>query len=93
MYYEHMFATVPFMHSEVAVTIPKALDDQTCRFLDAVQRSANRLVRFSGDNTSIKLIVMVAGMCREDAVRAAAGEVARIFPASSDEKYGEPRQT
>ena len=79
------------MHYEVAVTIPKALDDRTRRFLDAVQRSANRLVRFSGDGTSVTLIVEVAGMCREDAIRAAAGEVARIFPTTSDEKYGEPR--
>ena len=76
---------------EVEVTLPRALDDQTRRFLDAVQRSANRLVRFGGDSASIKLTVEVAGMCREDAIRAAAGEVARIFPASNDEKYGEPR--
>jgi hypothetical protein len=32
-------------------------------------------------------------MWREDATRAAAGEIARIFPACNDEKYGEPRQT
>jgi hypothetical protein len=30
-------------------------------------------------------------MGHEGAVRAAAGEMARIFPASDDEKYGEPR--
>jgi hypothetical protein len=87
-----MFATVTHVHYEVEVILPKSLDDQTRRFLVAVQRSANRLVRFSGDSTSTKLTVEVAGMCREDAVRAAAGEVARIFPASSDEKYGVPRQ-
>jgi hypothetical protein len=80
------------MRYEVAVTIPKALDDQTRRFLDAVQRSANRLVRFSGDARSIRLIVEVSGMCREDAMRAAAGEVARIFPACNEENYGEPRE-
>jgi hypothetical protein len=51
------------------------------------------LVRFSGDSTSTKLTVEVAGTCRDDAVRAAAGEVARIFPACNDEKYGEPHQT
>ena len=90
--YEHLFATVPFTHYEVAVTIPKALDDQTWRFLDAVQRSANRLVSFRGDAMAIKLIVEVSGMCREDAMRAAAVEVARIFPACNDEKYGEPHQ-
>ena len=75
------------------MTIAKPLDGQSCRFLDAVQRSANRLVGFTGDTYSTTLTVEVAGMCREDAVRAAAGEVARMFPNSNDEKYGEPRQT
>lgn len=42
--------------------------------------------------SSTKLTVEVSGMCREDAVRAAAGDVARIFPNSNNEKYGEPRQ-
>ena len=88
-----MFATFALMHYEVEVIVPRALDDRTRRFLDSVQRSANQLVRFNGDSASIKLIVDVAGMCREDAVRAAAGKVARIFPNSNDEKYGEPRQT
>jgi hypothetical protein len=83
---------VALMHYEVKVIIPKALDDQTRRFLGTVQRSANRLVQFSGDDRSTKLLVEVSGMRRDDAVRAAAGEVARIFPASNDEKYGEPRQ-
>jgi hypothetical protein len=88
-----MFATFALMHYEVEVIIPKALDDTTRQFLDAVQRSANRLVRFSGDSASIKLTVEVCGMRREDAVRAAVGEVARMFPNSNDEEYGEPRQT
>ena len=91
MHYEHTFATVASMHYEVEVVIPKTLDDRTRQFLNAVQRSANRLVRFTGDSGSIRLTVEVAGLCREDAIRAAAGEVARIFPASNDEKYGEPR--
>jgi hypothetical protein len=81
------------MHYEVDVTISKALDYPTRRFLTDVQRSANRILRFTGDDRSIRLTVDVAGLSREDAVRAAAGEVARIFPSSSDEKYGEPRQT
>jgi hypothetical protein len=87
-----MFDTVGLRHYEVDVVIPKPLDDATCRFLNSVLRSANRLVRFSGDSASIKLTVEVAGMCPEDALRAAAGEVARIFPNSNDEKYCEPRQ-
>jgi hypothetical protein len=79
------------MHYEVEVTIPKALDEPTRRFLNSVQRSANRLVRFTGDSTSIKLTVDVSGMRPADAVRAAAGEVPSIFPNSNDERYGEPR--
>jgi hypothetical protein len=31
------------------------------------------------------------GLAPEDVVRAAAGEVARIFPNSNNENYGEPR--
>jgi hypothetical protein len=87
-----MFATVPLMLFEVEVTIPMPLDDSTRRFLDAVQRSANRLVGFSGDNSSTNLLVEVTVMRHEDAVRAAAGEVARIFPNRGDQRYGEPRE-
>jgi hypothetical protein len=43
---------------------------------DAVQRSANRLIRFSGDIASTRLTVDVAGLNREDAIRAASGKVA-----------------
>lgn len=87
-----MFATVATMTFEVDVTIPKALDYNTRRFLDAVQPSANRLIRFSGNARLIRLTVEVTGQCREDALRAAAGEVARIFPGSTNEKYSEPLQ-
>ena len=80
------------MRYEVEVTISKPLDDRTRRFLDAVQHSANRVVRFTGDDGSTKVTVEVAGLCREDAIRSAAAEVARIFPASNDERYGEPRE-
>ncbi len=90
--YERMFDTVTPMLYEVDVTITKPLDDRMRRFLDAVQHSANRVVRFSGNSRSIRVTVEVAGLCREDAIRAAAGEVARIFPASNDERYGEPRE-
>jgi hypothetical protein len=78
---------------EVDVIVPRPLDERTRRFLEAVQRSANRLVRFGGTAESTTLTVEVAGMCREDAVRSAAREVAGIFPACADEKYSEPRQT
>ncbi len=78
---------------EVDVTIVKLLDDRTRRFLEAVQHSANRVVRFNGHGGSTTVTVEVAGLCREDAIRSAAAEVARIFPASNDERYGEPRLT
>ena len=77
---------------EVDVIIAKPLDERMRRFLDAVQHSASRVMRFSGDSGSIRVTVEVAGLCREDAIRAAAGEVARIFPGSNDERYGEPRK-
>ena len=86
-----MFATVDLMLYEVDVTIAKPLDDRTRQFLAAVRASANRVIRFTGDEGRVRITVEVAGMCREDALRAAAGEVARIFPASNDERYGEPR--
>jgi hypothetical protein len=81
------------MRYEVDVTITRPLDARTEQFLEAARRSANRLVRFSGDSRSISLTVEVAGMCRDDAIRSAAREVAGIFPACDSEKYGEPRPT
>jgi len=79
------------MRYEVDVTIARPLDARTEQFLEAARRSANRLIRFSGDANSISLTVEVAGMGREDAIRSAAREVAGIFPACDCEKYSEPR--
>ena len=90
--YERTFDMVALMNFEVDVIIPRALDDTTRRFLDAVQRSANRLVRFGDDETSTSLTVNVAGLDHEDAIRAAAREVARIFPACEDKRFGEPKE-
>jgi hypothetical protein len=59
--------------------MPKPLDDSIRRSLDAVQRFAKQLVSFSGDTATTTLVVEVAGMASEDAVRAAVGE----RPASS----------
>jgi hypothetical protein len=87
-----MFGTVVLVRYEVDITIPRSLDDRTERFLESASRSANRLVRFRGSADSISLTVEVAGMCREDAIRSAAREVAGIFPACENEKYSEPRQ-
>jgi hypothetical protein len=88
-----MFDTVPIVRYKVDVVIPEPLNDLNRRFLDVVQRSANRLAGFRGDDKSITLtLVEVSGMCREDALRGASSEVARIFPACNDKRYGEPRQ-
>ena len=81
------------MHYEVDVSIPRSLDEPTTRFLEAVCRSANRVSRFRGDGTGIRLTVEVSGMCREDAVRSAVREVAGIFPGRADGTFGEPQET
>jgi hexokinase len=78
---------------EVDITIAKSLDEKTERLLEDVRSSANRLLRFRGDSTSIKLTVEVAATVRDEAIRAAAREVAAIFPSSDNEKYSEPRPT
>ena len=79
------------MRYEVDIAIPRSLDERTERFLESARRSANRLIRFRGGADSIVLTVEVAGMCREDAIRAAVREVAGIFPACENERYTEPR--
>ena len=78
------------MHYEVDVVVRHPLDERTRRFLTDVQRSANQVVRFRGDERAVCVTVEVAGQCRDDAIRAAARQIARIFPASQDEKYSEP---
>ena len=80
------------MRYEVDVIIPKSFDERTEQFLESARRSANRLIRFTGSAETICLTVEVAGMCREDAIRSAAREVAGIFPSCEHEKYSEPRQ-
>jgi hypothetical protein len=80
------------MRYEVDVTIARPLDDRTRRLLEAVQQSANGVARFEGDPGSLTLTVEVSAGDRTNALRAAAGEVARVFPGCSDEKYAEPRE-
>jgi N-acetylglutamate synthase/N-acetylornithine aminotransferase len=76
---------------EVDVTVPRPLDERTRQVLDACRRGANQVVRFDGDGRSIRLTVEVAGLSRTEAIRAAAGEVARILP-DCDAEFSELRQ-
>src|SRR5664279_4537637 len=53
LHYEHMFDTLSYVHFEVDLEIQHPLDDQARRFLTDVQRSANRVLRFRGDERTI----------------------------------------
>jgi len=81
------------MHFEVDVIVQHPLDDRSRRFLTDVQKSANRVVRFRGDERTITVTVETHAYDREGAVRSAIGEVARIYPAARFEPTGEPRPT
>ena len=91
MRYEHMFATVGPMHYEVDVIVQHPLDAQAEQFLSSVQRSANRVLRFRGDDRQIVVTVEAHAFDRESAVRAAVQEVAHIYPLVDFEPTGEPR--
>jgi hypothetical protein len=73
------------MRFEVEVIVPHPLDDQTAEFLTAAQASANKVVRFCGDGNSIRLTVEAIGMNRNEAVRQAAREIAKVFPSEKPE--------
>jgi hypothetical protein len=88
---EHMFATVASMHFEVEVVVQHPLNKQAERFLSSVQRSANRVLRFRGDDRRIVVTVEAHAYDREGAVRAAIQEVAHIYPLMQFEASGEPR--
>ena len=91
MHYEHTFATVSRMRYEVDVIVQHPLDAQAERFLSSVLRSANRVVRFHGDQQRIIVTVEAHAMDRDGATRAAVQEVAHIYPLVKFEAFGEPR--
>ena len=70
---------------EVETLVPQELTETTRRFLSAAQTSANRILRFSGDQKVIRLTIEATGMNRNEAVRATAMEVAHILPNSYPE--------
>jgi len=79
------------MYFEVDVVVQHPLDPQAERFLSSVQRSANRVIRFRGDDHCIIVTVEAHAYDREGAVRAAIQEVAHIYPTAKFETTGEPR--
>ena len=79
------------MHFEVDVVVQHPLDDQAKRFLSTVQRSANRVVRFRGDDHRIVVTVEAHAYDHDGAVRAAVQEVAHIYPLVRFTTSGDPR--
>ena len=79
------------MHYEVDVIVQHPLDERSRQFLSDVQRSANRVLRFRGDDRTITVTVEAHAYDRDGAVRSAVGEVARIYPAAVFSAEGEPR--
>jgi hypothetical protein len=73
------------------VVVHRPLDEQASQFLSSVQRSANRVVRFSGDHQRIIVTVEAHAYDRAGALRAAIQEVAPIYPLVRFEPTGEPR--
>ena len=81
------------MHFEVDVVVQHPLDERSRRFLTDVQRSANRVLRFRGDDRTITVTVEAHAYDKEGAVLSAIGEVARIYPAARFQPEGQPRPT
>jgi len=79
------------MRFEVDVVVQHPLDEQAERFLTSVQRSANRVIRFRGDEQRIIVTVEAHAYDQEGAVRAAIREVASIYPLVRFEARGRPR--
>jgi hypothetical protein len=79
------------MHYEVEVTVPLPLDDRAHRILTEAQRSANQVLRFHGDDRATTVTVEAHALDPEGAVRAARGEVARIYPSVPCAVSGDPR--
>jgi hypothetical protein len=78
------------MHYEVDMVIQLPFYDNAKRFLTSVQSSANQVLRFRGDDT-ITITVEAQAMDLEGAVKAAHGEIGRIYPGTIHKAVGEPR--
>jgi hypothetical protein len=51
------------------------------------------VLRFRGDGSSFTITVEAHAMDRDGAIKAARGEIARIYPGGDYRKVGEPRLT
>jgi hypothetical protein len=87
-----MFDTVRTMHYEVDMVVQKPFDATAERFLTDVQSSADRVLRFRGDATTITITIEAHAMDQDGVVEAARGEIARIDPGGDYQEAGEPRQ-
>jgi hypothetical protein len=79
------------MHYEVDMVVQLPFDDNAKRFLTSVQSSANQVLRFDGDDSTITITVEAHAMDLGGAVRAAQGEIGRIYPGTVHQAVGEPR--
>jgi hypothetical protein len=79
------------MRYEVDMVVQTPFDDRARRFLAAVQSSANRVLRFRGDASSITITVEAHAMDRGGAIKAARREIAHIYPGGDYLEVGDPR--
>lgn len=81
------------MHYEVDLIVQLPFDDAAGKFLTSVQRSANQVLRFRGNDSTITITVEAHAMDRDGAIRAAQSEIGRIYPGTIYQAVGEPRPT
>lgn len=73
----------------MVVEVP--LDARSERFLQSVQRSANRVLRFTGSDVVVVVTVEAHAFDGAGAIKAAIQEVARIYPLEEFEPRGAQR--
>jgi len=79
------------MRYEVDVIVHHPLNSQVERFLASIQRSANTVLRYRGDDKQIVLTVEAHAYDPEGARRTAVQEVAHVYPLERFEARGVPR--
>jgi hypothetical protein len=79
------------MHHEVDMIVNRPFDDSARRFLAAAQVSANRVLRFRGDDRSITITLETHAMDGDGAVKVALWEIAHVYPGGDYQEVGESR--